>query len=81
MRSLQSLALSGLLLASTATSVFAYDTAISTQVSTPSSERVYDDGGSYARPAVPDVERTNDDGGSYTAPTTPAQPGELERWA
>ena len=53
MRSIRSIALSALLLATTATSTFAYDATTSTRQAVPTSERAYDDGGSYARPALP----------------------------
>ena len=80
MRSLRSMALSALLLATTATSTFAYDGSSTRQAAVPAIEHAYDDGGGYSRPALPGTERTNDDGGGYTAPTTPAQPSDYERW-
>lgn len=81
MRSLRSLVLSALLLASTATSTLAYDGHSSLQLTIQGTEHTYDDGGGYARPVQPYGERSYDDGGGYTSPTTtPSQPSEYERW-
>ena len=71
MRSLRSIALSALLLATTATSTFAYDGTSTRQTAVPAIEHAYDDGGGYSRPTLPGTERSNDDGGGYSRPTLP----------
>ena len=71
MRSLRSIALSALLLATTATSALAYDATTDTRLTLPGSEHTYDDGGGYSRPIHPNGERTYDDGGGYARPTLP----------
>jgi hypothetical protein len=55
----------------TATSTFAYDDTTISRLAIPTSERTYDDGGSYARPTFPSSERLNDGGGSYARPSLP----------
>lgn len=71
MRSLRSIALSALLLATTATSTFAYDGASVRQAAVPTVEHAYDDGGGYSRPTQANGERTYDDGGGYSRPMLP----------
>jgi len=71
MRSLRSIALSALLLATTATSTFAYDDTTTTRLALQPTERAYDDGNGYARPSLTGSERLNDDGNGYARPALP----------